>query len=135
MSSVLVKQNEESLSLDVNYKDFLQGVKNKLKKAQIRAALAANRELITFYWELGVEITEKQKAFSWGERFLDQFSHDMKQAFPEMRGFSTATLKRMRLFAQAYPDFKKGAQAVHQLPGASATIAIRFGTRHTQRPL
>jgi hypothetical protein len=25
MSNVLVKQNEESLSLDVNYKDFLKG--------------------------------------------------------------------------------------------------------------
>jgi hypothetical protein len=40
----------------------------------------------------------------------------MKQAFLKMKGFSTVTLKRMRLFAQAYPNFKKGAQAVHQLP-------------------
>src|SRR5262249_16382358 len=95
-----------------------------LKTAQHHAALAANSELITFYWELGIELIEKQKAFAWGDKFLEQFSHDMKQAFPQMQGFSIATLKRMRLFAQQYPDFKKGAQAVHQLPWGHIVILI-----------
>jgi predicted nuclease of restriction endonuclease-like (RecB) superfamily len=120
----IARKNDESLSLDVNYKGFLQDIKNRLKTAQIRAALAANSELITFYWELGIELIEKQKTFVWGEKFLEQFSHDMKQAFPKMKGFSTATLKRMRLFAQAYPNFKKGAQAVHQLPWGHIVVLI-----------
>lgn len=47
---------------------------------------------------------------------MEQFSQDMRQAFPEMQGFSVTNLKRMRLFAQAYPDFKIRAQAVPQLP-------------------
>jgi hypothetical protein len=40
----------------------------------------------------------------------------MRQAFPEMQGFSVTNLKRMRLFAQSYPNFTIGAQAVPQLP-------------------
>ena len=51
--SILVKKNDESLSLDGNYKDFLQNIKERLKRAQIRAALAANTELVRFYWQLG----------------------------------------------------------------------------------
>ena len=72
--NILAKQNDESLSLDGNYKDFLQGIKERLKKAQIRAALAANTELVRFYWQLGSDLVEQQKKYQWGENFLEQFS-------------------------------------------------------------
>lgn len=111
-----LKPANGSLHLDQNYKHFLSSIKERLQTAQIRAALAANSELIQFYWELGNDLIEKQKTQKWGAHFLEQFSHDMRQAFPEMQGFSVTNLKRMRLFAQAYPDFAIGAQAVPQLP-------------------
>lgn len=111
-----IKVHNDSLHLNKEYMDFFSTIKNRLKTAQIRAALAANSELIQFYWELGTELIEKQKSHQWGSGFLEQFSHDMRQAFPEMQGFSVTNLKRMRLFAQAYPDLQIGAQAVPQLP-------------------
>ncbi|WP_131778415.1 PDDEXK nuclease domain-containing protein [Legionella bozemanae] len=111
-----IKIQENSLHLDKDYMDFLSNIRTRLKTAQIRAALAANNELIKFYWQLGNDLIEKQKTQKWGAHFLDQFSHDMRQAFPEMQGFSVTNLKRMRLFAQAYPDFEIRAQAVPQLP-------------------
>lgn len=120
----MLKNREESLQLDKNYKDFLTGIKDRLRAAQIRASLAVNSEVIKFYWELGNDIIEKQKAFKWGERFLEQFSQDMRQEFPEMQGFSVTTLKRMRLFARGYPDFQKGAQPVHQLPWGHIVLLL-----------
>lgn len=111
-----IKTQDASLHLDKDYLDFFSSIRTRLKTAQIRAALAANNELIKFYWELGNDLIEKQKAQKWGAHFLEQFSHDMRQAFPEMQGFSVTNLKRMRLFAQAYPDFEIRAQAVPQLP-------------------
>ncbi|WP_115705509.1 PDDEXK nuclease domain-containing protein [Legionella sainthelensi] len=111
-----IKIQENSLHLDKDYMDFLSSIRARLKTAQIRAALAANSELIKFYWELGNDLIEKQKTQKWGAHFLEQFSHDMRKAFPEMQGFSVTNLKRMRLFAQAYPDFQIRAQAVPQLP-------------------
>lgn len=124
MKKALKQIDELLLSQNKNHKNFLSDIKERLKRAQIRAALAVNSELINFYWELGTDLIEKQKAFEWGERFLEQFSHDMRKAFPEMQGFSVTTLKRMRLFAQEYPDFKKGAQAVHQLPWGHIVVLI-----------
>ncbi len=111
-----IKIQENSLHLDKDYMDFLSSIRTRLKTAQIRAALAANSELIKFYWGLGNDLIEKQKTQKWGAHFLEQFSHDIRQAFPEMQGFSVTNLKRMRLFAQAYPDFEIRAQAVPQLP-------------------
>jgi predicted nuclease of restriction endonuclease-like (RecB) superfamily len=109
-------KKELSLGLDKDYVQFLENTKHRLKMAQMRAALAVNRESIQFYWQLGADLIEKQRVFNWGDRFLEQFSDDIRQSFPGMQGFSVTNLKRMRLFAQEYPEFEKSAQAVHQLP-------------------
>ena len=110
-----LEKKEDLLRLDENYKDFLNGIKDRLRTAQIRAALAANSELINFYWQLGTDLIAKQKTYKWGEHFLEQFSHDMRQTFPEMRGFSVRNLQRMRQFAQLYPNLLITPQAVAQL--------------------
>jgi len=116
MKKQIAIKKETSLRLDKNYQGFLNNIKERLRSAQIRAALAANAELTKFYWQLGSDLIEKQKAFKWGEQFLEQFSHDMRQANPEMQGFSVTNLKRMRIFARGYPDFLKSPQPVDQLP-------------------
>lgn len=116
MTKQIKKQTGQSLSLDTNYKDLLQNIKQQLQTAQIRAALAANSELIKFYWQLGHELIEKQSAHSWGEHFLVQFSHDMRKEFPEMQGFSVRNLQRMKQFATLYPKLPITPQAVAQLP-------------------
>lgn len=111
-----LKPNDGSLHLDQDYKHFLTNIKGRLKNAQIRAALVAYSELIKFYWELGADLIEKQKDHQWGSHFLEQFSHDMRQAFPEMQGFSKRNLEYMRRFALLYPQIEFAKQAVSQLP-------------------
>ncbi|OGO94871.1 MAG: hypothetical protein A3F10_05545 [Coxiella sp. RIFCSPHIGHO2_12_FULL_42_15] len=112
MSKILEKK-EDSLTLDKNYRNFLVDIKERLCKAQVRAALAVNVELVQFYWQVGADLIEKQKAYQWGEGFLTQLSHDMREVFPGIQGFSVTNLKRMRRFALHYPI---GPQAVAQLP-------------------
>jgi predicted nuclease of restriction endonuclease-like (RecB) superfamily len=104
------------LHLDSDYINFLDSFKTKLKHAQMRAALAVNKELILFYWQLGNELIAKQKQFKWGSQVLKQFSHDMQQAFPEMQGLSVSNLERMKKFALEYPTLPNSAQAVRELP-------------------
>ncbi|HAT1758250.1 DUF1016 N-terminal domain-containing protein [Legionella pneumophila serogroup 1] len=82
----------------------------------MRADLAANSELIQFYWGLGKELIEKQKSHQWGTGFLEQFSHDMREAFPEMQGFSVRNLQRVKQFAKLYSDISITTQALSQLP-------------------
>lgn len=116
MKKQVTIKKEISLRLDENYQGFLNNIKERLKTAQIRAALAANAELIKFYWELGSDLIEKQKAFKWGEQFLEQFSDDIRKAFPEMQGFSKRNLEYTRRFALLYPNIDFAKQAVSQLP-------------------
>ena len=86
------------------YDEFLRGLKERIRTAQVRAALAVNRELVLLYWRIGQDILERQSESGWGSRVIDRLATDLRSAFPEMRGFSPRNLKYMRAFAEAWHD-------------------------------
>lgn len=98
------------------YQDLLARLKNQIRTAQVRAALAVNHELVLLYWQIGKEILTRQKEEGWGAKVIDQLSRDLHLAFPSMHGFSPRNLKYMRTFAEAWPDESIVQQAVAQLP-------------------
>ncbi|MBD2261030.1 PDDEXK nuclease domain-containing protein [Pseudanabaena sp. FACHB-2040] len=101
---------------DSNYAAFLDELKGRIRNAQVKAALAVNQELIRLYWQLGREILVKQKQEGWGARIIERLAKDLKQEFPEMKGFSRSNLKYMRAFADAYSEEQIGQQLVGQIP-------------------
>lgn len=103
-------------TIPADYAHWLADLKQRVTAARQRAALAANAELVELYWQIGSEILQRQKTASWGDKVLDRLASDLREAFPEMKGFSRANLKFMRAFAQAWPDAAIGQQAVSQLP-------------------
>ena len=101
---------------DIGYKDWLLDIKSKVRGSQVKAALAANAELILFYWELGRMISEKQKETKWGDGLIRQLSIDLKEEFPELGGFSERNLKHVRAFYLFYnQSLVIGQQPVAQL--------------------
>jgi hypothetical protein len=38
------------------YDEFLKDLKNRIRSAQVKAALAVNRELVLLYWQIGRQI-------------------------------------------------------------------------------
>ncbi len=95
-----------------NYAKFITFLKNKIRSAQVKGAIAVNRELIKLYWELGKEILEKQERERWGSNVLEKVARDLQNEFPGVEGFSKRNMFRMRAFYQAY---EKVPQAVAQL--------------------
>ncbi len=99
-----------------DYKSLLNDLKTRIRKAQVRAGLAANRELILLYWQIGTEILARQDAAGWGAKIIDRLSLDLKRAFPELKGFSPRNIKYMRSFADAYRNASFVQQVVAQIP-------------------
>jgi len=97
--------------LPAGYAEFLADLKDRIRRARVKAALSANRELILLYWEIGRMILERQRKEGWGSKVIDRLAHDLRREFPDMKGFSARNLKYMRAFAEAYPD-KKFVQEV-----------------------
>jgi len=98
------------------YADWLVDLKGRIQTAQQRAALAVNRELVLLYWQIGRDILERQAQQGWGAKVIERLAHDLRAAFPTMKGFSRANLMYMRAFAEAWPDAAIVQQAVGQLP-------------------
>ena len=98
------------------YADWLADLKTRIHSARQRATLAVNRELVTLYWQIGRDILARQASQGWGAKVIDRLAHDLRNAFPEMKGFSRANLMYMRAFAEAWPDEQIVQQAVGQLP-------------------
>jgi predicted nuclease of restriction endonuclease-like (RecB) superfamily len=102
--------------IPTDYSAWLADIKQRVAAARNRAALAANSELIRLYWQIGNDILQRQKSASWGDRVLDRLARDLREAFPEMKGFSSRNLKYMRYFAEHCPGQAFGQQAAAQLP-------------------
>ena len=108
----------------VGYADWLVDLKNRIHSAQQRATLAVNRELVALYWQIGRDILNRQAQQGWGAKVIDRLAHDLRTAFPEMKGFSRANLMYMRAFADAWPDAEIVQQAVGQLPWGHNVVLL-----------
>jgi predicted nuclease of restriction endonuclease-like (RecB) superfamily len=97
-------QEEQPLSEAKEYMELLDGLKENVKNAQIRAALSVNRELVLLYWRIGKNLLESQQNSKWGADIIGHLAKDLHHTFPEMKGFSRRNLQYMRRFAEIWKD-------------------------------
>ena len=107
---------DKSSILPTGYLDWLTALKAQVHAAQQRAALAVNHELLGLYWQIGRDILAHQTSEGWGTKVIERLAHDLRAAFPTMKGFSPRNLKYMRAFAAAWPEAQFVQQPVAQLP-------------------
>ncbi|MCA6518402.1 MAG: DUF1016 domain-containing protein, partial [Pseudanabaena sp. M110S1SP2A07QC] len=60
-----------------DYEQLLRELKNRIRSAQIKAALAVNRELVLLYWQIGREILQRQGQEGWGTKVIDRLAKDL----------------------------------------------------------
>ncbi len=98
------------------YAEWLIDLKSRIHTAQQRATLAVNRELVLLYWQIGRDILARQAEQGWGAKVIERLAHDLREAFPDMKGFSPRNLKYMRAFAEAWSDAEFVQAVLAQLP-------------------
>ncbi|MEQ8189330.1 MAG: PDDEXK nuclease domain-containing protein [Candidatus Eremiobacterota bacterium] len=101
------------------YFNVLKDIKEKITATRLRTILSANTELILLYWDIGRLILQKQDEEGWGTKVIDRLSYDLREAFPDMKGFSPRNLKYMRSLAGAWSDRSIVQRVVAQIPWRS----------------
>jgi len=86
------------IKLPTGYAQLLEDLKARIRQAQVRAAVAANRELLALYWQIGKAIVQRQRVEGWGKAVIDRLAADIQSAFPGIKGFSPSNIWRMRAF-------------------------------------
>lgn len=127
----MAKREDVFLATD-EYVAWIEDVKKRIKRSQLKAAVKVNDAVLDLYWSLGKDIVEKQVASRWGDGFLSAMSRDLKKAFPNVSGFSVQNLKSIRYWYRFYNSDENGLQTVNQMKLAEKMVkSIPWG--HNQR--
>ena len=123
------------------YGKWLADLKQNINQQQLQTALQVNSNMLVLYWYLGKEINQKVLAENWGQGVVSQLANDLKNGFPNSKGYSVRSLVYMQQFANAYPNLlitqqpvaliKKSKISITQQPAA----LIKKGKKSiTQQP-
>src|SRR5688572_25221983 len=101
------------IELPEDYSTWLAELKHRIQSERLRIVITSNAAMVLLYWDIGQRVLEKQKMQGWGAKIIDRLSFDLREQFPEMKGFSPRNLKYMRAFATAWPkrEIVQGALA------------------------
>ena len=99
-----------------DYLSTLADIKRRIQEERVRVVVAANTAMVGLYWDIGRLILDRQSNAGWGAKVIDRLSADLRDAYPDMQGFSPRNLKYMRAFAAAWPDAAIVQRVVARLP-------------------
>lgn len=84
------------------YLTFRDDIMQRIRNAQYDAMRAVNKEMISLYWDIGRQITERQKELGWGKSVVENLSKDIQKEFPGIQGFGVRNIWNMARFYTEY---------------------------------
>lgn len=90
--------------IDQKFQNWIEDLSKNYKKAQIKAAIHVNSELIKFYYELGEEISKTSYKATYGSKFFEILSVELRKKLPNAKGFSTRNLHYCEAFYTLYKE-------------------------------
>lgn len=101
---------------DTRYVEWLSDVKTRFRQSQIKASIRVNTSMLEFYWSIGRDLVAMRAEECWGAGVVKQFALDMRQAFPDITGFSDSNVKYIKQWYSFYYErIIKSQQVVGQL--------------------
>ena len=99
-----IEQKELGMGNFQGYPSLLRQIKHRVSFAQQKAMYAANEELLRMNWDIGEMLTKSQEADGWGKKTLQRLAVDLKNEYPERKGFS---VRNMQCMMQFYNEYNK----------------------------
>ncbi|MEO8064274.1 MAG: DUF1016 N-terminal domain-containing protein [Pseudomonadota bacterium] len=77
--------------MPADYGATLKAIEQRVRRERVRVVLAANAAMVTFYWDIGRLILERQTTEGWGAKVIDRLARDLRKSFPRCRAFRPET--------------------------------------------
>lgn len=87
-------------SRDIN--TAVQVIKSAILQSQMRAVKAINQEQLALYYGIGRYVSMNSRKGFWGHGAIKSISEMLRRELPGLRGFSEASLKKMRSFYEEW---------------------------------
>ena len=77
-------------------------IKDAILQSQQRALVTINQELLALYYGIGRFVSMNTRNKNWGKGFIEAISEQLRKELPGLRGFSAASLRKMRTFYEEW---------------------------------
>lgn len=98
------------IHIDSEYKQWIQELKSRYRRSQIKASVKVNQVVLMNYWDLGRDIVAMDAENKYGRGFYANLSQDLREAIPDTDGFSETSVRYAKRFYELY------FQAIRNLP-------------------
>lgn len=115
--------------IDSDYAAWLSEIKRRYISAQIKASIKINMEKLCFNWSVGRDLVMRKAEERWGSGVVEQLSFDLKEAFPQEKGFSSRNMWRMKqwyLFFSTTEANEKLTQLVAEMQKVESPYLINM---------
>lgn len=115
--------------IDSDYAAWLSEIKRRYISAQIKASIKINIEKLCFNWSVGRDLVMRKAEERWGSGVVEQLSFDLKEAFPQEKGFSSRNMWRMKqwyLFFSTTEANEKLTQLVAEMQKVESPYLINM---------
>jgi len=92
----------EQKQITATYAEAVKAIKEAILESRYRAARLVNKEVLALYYAIGGYISVQSRAARWGSNAIGTISELLQQELPGLRGFSETSIKRMRIFYEAW---------------------------------
>jgi predicted nuclease of restriction endonuclease-like (RecB) superfamily len=87
---------------DMTFSEAAATSKDATVRSRYQAATLVNRELLSLYYADGRYVSDNSRGGYWGKGVIKQIYENLQSELPGLRGFSEVSIKRMRLFYEAW---------------------------------
>lgn len=91
----------------MNLEQQFQHISTLISEAKSRAYHAVNTELVTLYWNVGEYVSKQVAAKVWGKSVVKELADFIQRSEPNIIGFSSQNIWRMKQFYETYKDYPK----------------------------
>jgi hypothetical protein len=85
------------------FESFIDAIGLEIEYAQVKLISAANVQMLLHYWKIGHYLLFHQKRLGWGGKVIEKISKNIRDKYPEKKGYSPRNLTYMCQFAKLYP--------------------------------
>ena len=94
--------NKQNDIIPTELRTAIKAIKSAILQSQYRAAKMVNREQLSLYFGIGRYISEHSRKGYWGTGAIERISEQLHRELPGLKGFSAASLKKMRIFYEQW---------------------------------
>jgi len=100
-------------------------IKQAILRSQYNIARIANGELLSLYYGIGKYVSANTRKNAWGTGAIDTISDQLHKELPGLRGFSSSSIKKMRIFYEQWQMLENRSLSVNDLSNEDESVEIK----------